>query len=238
MHLLNLLLFFCAACYCLSACSDEAGLKKILSKSKEEAESIGYRATGHGDRGESDDLIEDKKSSAEAVGYSGESQQASHEEGEITEELADEANSLLSACQDLSYDSKIIRNNAAGQVQEQTESGEIIVEAHGSRGLIKLNAEGEGVSEALCIFVTGNQNQVEVTLNHSYNHIHVINRGNRNLVSIFVNEGYYVKAINRELKGNFSELRVDGPGSYTCEGEAVLTKKGIFDCQPTVEEVL
>lgn len=82
---------------------------------------------------------------------------------------------------------------------------------------VDLSVPFEGAMKAICIFVSGNKNQVKIDNANHISAIYVVARGNHAQVDIANRKGSIVDVINLDAKGNSASLNLSGEGTYPCD---------------------
>jgi len=90
----------------------------------------------------------------------------------------------------------------------------------GNKNVVTLDLASQPVDtvvKAICIFIAGNQNTIELDIGVHVQTLAIIARGNRPSIQVSTTEGSIIDSIKFDAKGNGGKLTVDGEGTFPCD---------------------
>ena len=169
----------------------------------------------------SDELLDQGVSSDDLV-----ADDLSEEDGLDQNDSADEddleGDEQRKKCQK-SFDDKKIRfvNLRHTSVEKIKESEVIALKINGNQEslVIDLVAEQSDRLQGVCLFLAGNQASLTLNVGIDLQRFVFIGRGNKSRGLVSVKEGASIHSLKADLKGNQTELHLEGDGDYPCEPE-------------------
>lgn len=97
-------------------------------------------------------------------------------------------------------------------------TSDVAIKVTGNFNILKLKvpANAQLNLTGICIFVTGNQNQVQLDIAGKVNLLTVKGRGNQVIGTITVEKAGSLSDSQFDLSGNAAEMRLQGDGNYSC----------------------
>ncbi|MFW7377313.1 MAG: hypothetical protein ACOH5I_00730 [Oligoflexus sp.] len=93
---------------------------------------------------------------------------------------------------------------------------------------LTVSATNDEKLPGICLFLAGNQAQVDLQNQIAIGRIHVIARGNKAKVNVQLAEGASIDEVSWDGRGNQPSLDIQGPGTYTCPENSF---RGQLNCQ-------
>lgn len=84
---------------------------------------------------------------------------------------------------------------------------------------VTVNSTSKDPLPGICVFMAGNQSKIHIDAKSDVKKIYYVGRGNKSCGAVTVEKGATVSTVHSDLAGNQSSLKVSGDGMFSCESD-------------------